>query len=97
MKVPIKLMFMSAAQMKDEIVSYLDQIKDENFLKVVHLMLNSVVKMQEAEDEIIGYRIGSNEPVYKSKLVKELDEAVARVNEGHFVTLEDVEAAAEKW
>ena len=61
------------------------------------MWLKSYVKGQEAEDEIIGYRIGSNEPVYKSKLGKELDEAVARVNEGHFVTLEDVEAAAEKW
>ena len=97
MEVPIKLMFMSAAQIRAEIDNYLDQVKDENFLKVVHLMLNSYVKMQEPEDEIVGYRIGSNEPVYKSKLVKELDEAVARVNEGHFVTLEDVEAAAEKW
>lgn len=97
MKVPIKLMFMSAAQMKDEIVSYLDQIKDENFLKVVHLMLNSYVKVQEPEDEIVGYRIGSNEPVYKSKLGQELDAIVQEVNEGNYITLEELKAESETW
>jgi len=97
MKVPIKLMFMSAAQMKDEIVSYLDQIKDENFLKVVHLMLNSYVKVQEPEnDPIIGYEIDGT-AVHASTARKEFEADIEAARRGEYITLEELEKEAETW
>ena len=98
MEVPIKLMFMSAAQIRAEIDSYLDQVKDENFLKVVHLMLNSYVKVQEPEnDPIIGYDIEGNPK--RASVMKELyDKQVKDAKEnGVYHTIEEVEKEMETW
>jgi len=91
----IKLMLMSALEIRAEIHSYLEQVKDERFLKVVHSMLNTYVK--EQENEIVGYRTSTHEPVYKNELAAELDSAVAEVEAGDFITLEELQAEIEKW
>ncbi len=91
----VKQMLMSAVEIRAEIQSYLEQVKDESFLKVVHSMLGTYV--QEQEREIIGYRTDTLEPVYKEGLVAELDAIVAKVKNGDYVTLEELEAEAENW
>jgi hypothetical protein len=53
--------------------------------------------LQEQEREIIGYRTDTQEPVYKSELAAELDAAVAEVDAGDFITLEELEAEVAKW
>ncbi len=91
----VKSMLMSAVEIRAEINSYLEKVQDESFLKVVHSMLGTYV--QEQEKEIIGYRTDTHEPVYKSELAAELDAAVAEVEAGDFITLEELEAEVEKW
>jgi hypothetical protein len=88
-------MLMSAVEIRAEIQSYLEQVKDERFLKVVHSMLDTYVK--EQENEIVGYRTSTHEPVYKNELAAELDAAVAAVEAGDFITLEELQAEVEKW
>ncbi|MCH2084994.1 MAG: hypothetical protein MK226_21585 [Saprospiraceae bacterium] len=88
---------MSAAQIRAEIDSYLDQVKDENFLKVVHLMLNSYVKVQEPEnDPIIGYEIDGT-AVHASTARKEFEADIEAARRGEYITLEDLEKEAETW
>ncbi len=86
-------MLMSTVEIRAEIHSYLEKVEDERFLKVVHSMLGTYVQ----EQEVIGYRTDTHEPVYKSDLADELDAAVAKVNAGDFITLEELEAEAENW
>ena len=88
-------MLMSTVEIRSEINRYLDLVQDESFLKVVHSMLGTYLEQQE--DEIIGYRIDSDEPIYKSKLGDELDAIVKEVEEGDFITLEDLKAESETW
>ena len=86
----VKQLLMSAVEIRTEIQSYLEQVKDESFLKVVHSMLETYV--HEQAKEIIGYRTDTQEPVYKNELAAELDAAVAEVDAGDFITLEELEA-----
>jgi hypothetical protein len=95
MELQLKQMPMSAVEIRAEIQSYLDKVQDESFLKVVHSMLGTY--LQEQEREIIGYRTDTLEPVYKEGLVVELDAIVAKVKNGDYVTLEELEAEAENW
>lgn len=95
MELQLKQMPMSAVEIRAEIQSYLDKVQDESFLKVVHSMLGTY--LQEQEREIIGYRTDTLEPVYKEGLVAELDAIVAKVKNGDYVTLEELEAEAENW
>ena len=87
-------MLMSALEIKAEIQSYLDQVKDESFLKVVHSMLGTYVK--ENEDPIIGYDIEGN-PKRASVMRRVYEEEIrAAREEGAFITIEDLEKEMEK-
>ena len=88
-------MIMNAVQIRAEIQSYLEKVQDESFLKVVHSMLGTYV--EEQEKEIIGYRTDTHEPVYREGLAEKFDAIVARVKEGGFITLEELEAESENW
>ena len=48
-------MLMSAVEIRAEISTYLEKVKDESFLKVVHSMLDTYLK--EQEDPIVSYDI----------------------------------------
>ena len=91
----VKQMLMSAVEIRAEINSYLEKVQDESFLKVVHSMLDTYVR--EQEKEIIGYRTDTHEPVYKNELAAELDAAVAEVDAGDFITLEELQEEVDKW
>ncbi len=75
---------MSAVQLRSDIDKYLNQV-DERFLKVVHSMLNTYLEQQ---GEVVGYRIETGEPVYAD----ELDTILEEVEQGDFITLEDLKA-----
>ena len=88
---------MSEAQMKAEIIRYLEQVKDENFLKVVHLMLNSYVKVQTPEnDPIIGYDIEGN-PKHASVIKQLYDKEVKDARENGRYTIEEIEKEMKTW
>lgn len=94
MNVQFKSMLMNTIEMRSEVDSFLDKI-DENFLKVVHAMLETYVKQQE--DPIIGYDIEGN-PKRASVMKKTYDEQVKNaIEKGEFITIEDLEKEMETW
>jgi len=87
-------MLMSAVEIRTEIQSYLEQVQDESFLKVVHSMLGTYVK--EHEDPIIGYDV-DGVPLYASVAKKLFKEQLEGVERGEFITIEDLEKDMETW
>lgn len=85
---------MSAAEIKAEINLYLEKVKDETFLKVVHSMLDTYVK--EHEDPIIGYDIDGL-PLYASVAKKRFKKQLEGVKRGEYITIEDLEKEMESW
>lgn len=83
-----KSMLMSAAEIRAEIDRYLDQVKDESFLQVVHSMLDTYVQQQQ--DPIIGYDADGN-AVRASEARKQFEEDLEGVERGEYTTLEDFE------
>jgi hypothetical protein len=79
-------MLMSAVEIRAEIQSYLEQVKDESFLKVVHSMLGTYV--QELEDSIIGYEADGS-PVTASVAKAQFAEDLSKPEE--FMSVEDFE------
>lgn len=90
MNVPIKQMLMSAVEIRAEINRYLEQVKDESFLKVVHSMLNTYV--QEQEDPIVGYEADGT-AVRASVAKKQFAEDLGKPED--FMSLEDFEKELE--
>lgn len=84
---------MSSAQLKTQIHEYLDAVKDETFLKVVHSMLNTYLQEQE---NIIGYR-SDNQAITQDDLIKNLEESEASIERGEFLTIDELMVEAEKW
>lgn len=79
---------MSAAEIRSEIDSYLDLVKDENFLRVVHSMLGTYVEQQEGI--ILGYRVDTGEPVHAGQAEEEFDQILKEVEKGDYITIEDL-------
>ena len=87
---------MSAVELRTEIDSLLDvvQNKNESFLKVVHSMLSTYA--QELDDPVLGYETDGT-PLTASAFLKQADEAMAAVEQGDYVTLEELEKESEEW
>lgn len=83
---------MSAAEVRSELHQLIDEL-GERFLRAVNLMVRAY--QVEEKEEVVGYRIDSREPVYRSKLGEELDAIVKEVEEGNFITLDDLKS--ESW
>jgi hypothetical protein len=95
--VPIKLMLMSAVEIKAEINRYLELVEDERFLKVVHSMLDTYLKESIGEDDpIIGYEVDGT-PITASTFLKQAEESMAEVERGEYTTLEELEKESEEW
>lgn len=92
----VKQMLMSAVEIRAEIDSLLDKVQGQNesFLKVVHSMLSTYVQGQE--DPIIGYETDGT-PVTASAFLEQADEAMAAVERGEYITLEELEKESEEW
>lgn len=90
----LKLLLMSAAEIRTEIHNYLEKVQDESFLKVVHSMLGAYVR--EHEDPVIGYDV-DGVPLYASVARKLFKEQLEGVERGEYITIEDLEKEMEKW
>lgn len=84
-------MLMSAAEIRLEIDRYLDLVKDERFLKVVHSMLNTYIQ-EKVEDPVIGYEIDGT-AVRASEARRQFAEDLE--NREEFMSLEDFEKEME--
>lgn len=87
---------MSAAEIRSEIDNLLDRVQDKNesFLKVVHSMLSTYV--QEQEDPIIGYEVDGT-AITVSTFLEQADKAMADVERGEYITLEELKKESEQW
>ncbi|MBL7790788.1 MAG: hypothetical protein JNK77_00570 [Saprospiraceae bacterium] len=84
---------MSAVHLKAEIHKYLDAVKDETFLRAVHSMLNTYLQHSEA---IVGYR-ADNQPISQHQLLVELEAGEAQIEQGKYLTIEELMQEAEQW
>jgi hypothetical protein len=87
-------MLMSAVEIKGEILSYLEQVEDERFLKVVHSMLNTYIK--EHEDPVIGYD-ADGAPLYASVAKQRFKAQLEGIKHGEYLTIEALEKEMESW
>lgn len=78
---------MGATKIRTDIDAYLDQVKDESFLKVVHSMLDTYVR--EQNDPIIGYEIDGT-PVRASAARKQFETDIEAARRGDYITLEEL-------
>ena len=86
---------MSSAEIRVEINKYLDQVKDESFLRVVHSMLDTYIHQIE-ENPIVGYDIEGN-PIHASEARKEYAARLDAMKKGQHTTIEDLKKEAEQW
>jgi len=78
---------MSTTELKEKLYQYIDTASEDELQK-----LNAYVE----DDPIIGYTI-EGEPI-RAKAFKERARAArARIKEGHYRTLDELEKESEKW
>ncbi len=89
-------MIMSAVEIRTEIDNLLDKVQDqdESFLKVVYSVLCTYV--QEQKDPTLGYETDGT-PFTASAFLAQADEAMAAVERGEYITLEQLEKESEEW
>lgn len=80
--------------MRSDILKWVDQV-DESFLSAVHAMMGTYVTKQEAQtetadDEVIGYRVGTNEPLLASEADDVFEAIVDDVKQGNYVEVDDL-------
>jgi hypothetical protein len=85
---------MSAVEIGDEIQSYIEQVKDESFLRVVHSMLSTYI--HEQPESIVSHDIDGT-PRTSSVLTAILDAEIAAGERGEFMTIEDFQKESAKW
>lgn len=96
MKQQLKGMFMSAAELRDQVHQLIDGL-DENFLKVVHSMLDTYSKVQEVKAEpIVGYEVDGT-PIYASAAKEEYARRVKAMKDGQSTSIEALKKEAAQW
>ncbi len=93
---------MNATDMRSEVATWLNDL-DDNFLAAVHAMVGTYVAKQKEEteedpiDPIVGYDVGTGTPRTASELTEILDNAVAAVRGGEFITFEEFQKESAQW
>ena len=78
---------MSTAELRNRIDDFLNQV-DENFLKVVHAMLETQVENQASQ--IVGYE-PNGDPITLAQLKERVKQGEKDYEDGNYVTLEQLE------
>ncbi|MEL7119826.1 MAG: hypothetical protein AAFO07_10305 [Bacteroidota bacterium] len=81
---------MSSTDIRAESHQILDRI-DERFLVAVHALLSAYDKQAEkADDEIIGYQLGTDKPIMASEADDTFEAIIEDVKRGNFVEIDDL-------
>ena len=85
---------MSTVKMRDEVAGWLENL-DDSFLAAVHAMVGTYVTKQrgaqaENGDGIIGYQVGTNEPILASEADEVFEGIVEDVKQGNYVEVDDL-------
>ncbi len=81
---------MGALELKDSVLQYINSA-DERLLKVVKAVIESY-----QEDEIVAYTVNGN-PLTRNQYKIELTQAIEEINNGKFISQEDLEKESESW
>ena len=84
---------MGALDIRTEIHEMVNGL-DDQFLKVVHSMLNTYV--EQKKDSVMGYRSNGDSIIAKES-VEVYNQRVEAIDSGEFTSLEDLKKASEKW
>lgn len=79
---------MSIIDMRTESHQILDRI-DERFLAAVHALLQTYDQQSEG-DEVIGYRVDTNEPLLASEADDVFEAIVEDVKKGNYIDIDDL-------
>jgi hypothetical protein len=85
---------MSTADIRAEVHQIVDRL-DENFLKIVHSILDAYLQSQE-DDPVVGYDIDGT-PKRASVMKEELREEVERAGRGEYISVEELHKKSEQW
>jgi hypothetical protein len=69
----------------------LDKVQDVSVIAEIRKRLREII-----DDPIVGYEL-SGEPITRSMLMRQLEEAEQRIDRGEYITQEDLEKEAESW
>jgi hypothetical protein len=75
---------------KLHLIEKLTQIEDIDIIQQVKELLN------QKGIQIVGYRM-DGAPVTKKQLIKQIEEADARIDSGEYITQEEVEKESQNW
>jgi len=81
---------MGALELKESVLQYINSA-DERLLKVVKAVIESY-----QEDEIVAYTVSGN-PLTRNQYKIELTQAIEEINQGKFISQEDLEKESESW
>lgn len=81
---------MGALELKDSVLQSINTA-DELLLKVVKAVIESY-----QEDEIVAYTVNGN-PLTRNEYKIELTQAIEEINNGKFISQEDLEKESESW
>ena len=85
---------MNQVQIRSEVHQMIDRL-DEHLLAAVHSMLATYEQKKE-DDPIIGYDI-KGIPLRANQLRAELLHEVELAQQGHFISIDDLEKESKKW
>jgi hypothetical protein len=85
------MIIMTATALRKEVQKYISRA-DERFLRMVHSLAKEYVKN---DDKVIGYHVGK--PIKKSHFLAELKEAEEQIEQGKYITINDLEKESKKW
>jgi hypothetical protein len=91
-------MIMSTVDMRAESHRILDRI-DERFLAAVHALLRAYDQHADdkaGDDEIVGYRIGTGEPLLAREADEVFEAIVKDVKQGNYTEIDDLIAEKSK-
>ena len=86
---------MSAAEIRSEIDRYLDLVKDESFLKVVHSMLGTYVK-EKVENPIADLTI-TGIPSTKEEIDVSIEKAEEQIARKEYYSIDEVKEKTAQW
>ena len=93
MEVPIKLMFMSAAEMRQAVHAYVDHI-DEHFLQIVHSMMETYAKQHQLP--VISTQI-EGIPVTDEEVMQSIEKGEDQIAAGAYYTVDQLKEKAGQW
>lgn len=84
---------MNLLEAKEYIHSHLHQL-DENLIKEVY---EKVFTFMAQENPIVGFDVKTKNPIFKKSYKQELNKRINDMENGHFVSHNDVKNMAKEW